>query len=178
MDQDFKKKLIEEFENNYVLIKKGTLYYLMGGVLVITIAIIGLSYVSVISAIKSETAKLAIFEVNKIKNTATKDQEKISEILSSTPDLLSRIALLESKIENLINTTEGFSLVKQSTLDLSNQTHENRRAISVFATAFNNELSKLLYIYPEGYFRDPELTALVKVLNAASKESAHVLNLR
>ena len=178
MDQELKKNLIEELEKSYVLIKKGTLYYFMGGMIATAIAIIGLSYASAKSAIQTETAKLAIDEIKKIKNDAIKDQEEISKILASTPDLLNRIPKLENRIDNLANATDDIGSVKRNTQELFKRTQENREAIAAFADAFNHNSAKVGYIYPKGYFRDPELTALIKDLEDASKESARVFNLK
>jgi hypothetical protein len=175
MDEKDRKELIEELESQYVLIRKGSMYYFFGGLLATAIAIIGLSYASARSAIESEAATLAISEIERIKNNAVRQQTEISEILAATPGVVKSVPNLENRISSLENSTDGFYMVTQSVSELRTNIEKNSAAISAFAQAFDPRVAKLEYAYPAGYHRDPELKSLVRDLGKASENAQRIL---
>lgn len=104
MKEDIKKSVLEEIEQKYFMIKRGALFYFLGGLFATALAIIGFSYASARSAIITQTEKLAVGELEEIRREADADANEIKRLLAETPDIESRVLNLENKEKSSVKS--------------------------------------------------------------------------
>lgn len=100
MDPEQKDKLVEELQSRFVLISKGTAYYIFGGFLASAIAIIGWSYASAKSTVGSSSAAIVLTDMKVMQTRAEEIQRELQKILDGAPSALAEIpSLIESQSE-------------------------------------------------------------------------------
>lgn len=129
MEREISESVIEELENKYFLIKKGALFYFLGGALATAIALVGLSWQAskkaAESVIQSSTVKGIEGDLREIKLRAVTEASQITEVLDTVPDSLKYQTYVN--IEN-VSTTE-----KKKLFGDESETPLNYRAFVVCA---------------------------------------------
>lgn len=98
MSEELKALILKELERDYVLIKKGSVYYFLGGIVGTAISIAGLSFFSARIAIETGVGKTATEEILVLRNKAEEYKKELEKMLSSAPKLLASVPDLERKM--------------------------------------------------------------------------------
>ncbi|MES9946645.1 MAG: hypothetical protein ABW080_16960 [Candidatus Thiodiazotropha sp.] len=147
MTPDEKKQFLEELEENYFLVKKHSVLYMLGGAIAAAVAILGINYATTKSMIDKSASAKVHQEIKAILFLAQQDGNEISEILAASK---SAVAYLPERM---------------SALERSTSSH--RRALESFADQFSGRLG---YLYVKGQYRDPQVEATAKSLENAAKQ--------
>jgi len=181
------KDEIEHLESRYVMIKKGQLYYFLGGAITIIILAIGLTYASVLAAVKSSGVKTALAEIETAKKQAVLDANELRKIKNDTPnvftvvlpDLVSRLTKSEREsvaakaahAENIqalrTEITQGYATLRTEFM----QSSTNLRAELSSSKFGGGKPVKLCRVIIPGKWQDT-----FPVPDSTSREECHALS--
>ncbi|MDQ2078474.1 hypothetical protein [Marinimicrobium sp. ABcell2] len=122
MDRDQKESLISEIETRYFLIKKSTAVYAIGGFVAAILAMAGVTYTSVLDAVRSESSEIAIAEIAHLRSQAQSEYDSFIVSLGEPNTINRKLANVSSKLGDV-------AALQQEVMALSYELEEVTRSL-------------------------------------------------